>query len=73
MALKCYYPTVSLLHRIIAEINSRECLQIYLSPFPMLLLNLGLYVYQCVKVSNQSSITLYADRDRYSGAGAEES
>ena len=23
----------------------------------MLLLNLGLYVYQCVKVSNQSSIT----------------
>ena len=40
----------------------------------MLLLNLGLYVYQCVKVSNQSSIiTLYADRDRHSGAGAEES
>ena len=39
----------------------------------MLLLNLGLYVYQRLKVSNRSSITLYADRDRHSGAGAEES
>lgn len=33
----------------------------------MLLLNLGLYVNQCVKVSNQSLITSYADRDRDSG------
>ena len=32
-------------------------LQIYFSPFPMMLLNLGLYVNQCVKASNQSSIT----------------
>ena len=35
--------------------------------FPMLLLNLGLYVNQFVKVSNQSSISSYAGRDRDSG------
>ena len=39
----------------------------YLSPFPMLLLNLDLHVNQFVKVSNQSSISSYADRDRDSG------
>ena len=60
------YPTISLLHRIqqrsLIHLQwqieaAKECLQIYLSPFPMLLLNLGLYIYQCVKASNQSSIT----------------
>ena len=39
----------------------------------MLSLNLGLYIYQCMEVSNQPSITLYADRDSHIGAGAEES
>ena len=29
----------------------------HLSAFPMLLLNLGLYIYQCVKASNRSLIT----------------
>ena len=33
----------------------------------LLLGNLGLYVNQCGKVSNQSSISSYADRDRDSG------
>ena len=80
MLLTYYFPTSSYVAEITHPFAGADrgslrmrCLQIYLSLFPMLLLNLGLYIYECVKVSNQSSITLHADRDRHSGAAAEES